>query len=350
MPHRWEEEEISFQELQSDKPEYRQKKGWAKVRNFCDYVSSSFSEIRHAWVHTCCIDKSSSAELQEAINSMFRWYRNAFCCVVCLCDVQRRSDDEIRQSKWFTRGWTLQELLAPHNLHFLAKDWNTQLGSRGDLIRLLSPITGIPQEYIGYFAGSTVTSPGTMDTACVAEIMSWASSRQTTRRKDEAYSLMGLLGVYMALLYGEGDNAFRHLPSEIVGISDDETIFAWQRPASFRRGLQAFSLQDFKNCNCRPLSKSARWDISRPSYAMTNKGIRIEPLLRPVSVYSTTFLLPLNLSIIGNPEYCVAIVVRREPETEQFFRDRKFELVLHDKRDKIGFARTVAYFPQGRML
>ena len=121
LSHRWEEEdEISSQELQSDKPEFRKKKGWAKVRNFCNHASSAF-ELEYAWVDTCCIDKTSSAELQEVINSMLRWYRDAFRCVFYLCDVQSGSDDENQQSSWVTREWTLQDLLVPYPSVFLGR-------------------------------------------------------------------------------------------------------------------------------------------------------------------------------------------------------------------------------------
>ncbi|KAI6002305.1 hypothetical protein F5J12DRAFT_906395 [Pisolithus orientalis] len=138
------------------------------------------------WIDTCCIDKRSSAELSEAINSMYRWYRNSQMCYVYLND-------------WFSRGWTLQELVAPKEAEFFNKSW-VSIGIKQDLTSLLEDITRIPEKSV----------------RAVAHIMSWAADRKTTRVEDRAYSLLGLFGVNMPMLYGEGSKAFQRLQLEII--------------------------------------------------------------------------------------------------------------------------------------
>jgi hypothetical protein len=169
------------------------------------------------WIDTCCIDKTSSAELSEAINSMFRWYQEADTCYAFLSDIDDRapegspSDASIASSRWFTRGWTLQELIAPSEVHFYSKNWHL-LGSKrtGDasFLAMLETATGIDKELLD---GSLE-----LDEFGVATRMKWASRRTTTRVEDRAYSLMGLFGVNMPLLYGEGMNAFTRLQEAIL--------------------------------------------------------------------------------------------------------------------------------------
>ncbi|KAH7364549.1 hypothetical protein BKA65DRAFT_371585, partial [Rhexocercosporidium sp. MPI-PUGE-AT-0058] len=162
------------------------------------------------WIDSCCIDKTSSAELSEAINSMFRWYREAQVCYAYLSDVPGGSDWETRQqsnsafrkSQWFTRGWTLQELLAPEMVVFFDADWE-DIGTKNSMQALLSSITGI-DNFKDYAL------------ACIAKKMSWASNRETTREEDKAYCLMGLFAVNMPPLYGEGMAAFYRLQIEIL--------------------------------------------------------------------------------------------------------------------------------------
>ncbi|KID74144.1 Vegetative incompatibility protein HET-E-1 [Metarhizium brunneum] len=222
LSHVWGDDEISFQEMTENvypsTPASR--KGLQKILGFCDKAKSDGHSW--VWIDTCCIDKSSSAELSEAINSMFNWYRNAAACYAYLFDVTSDEDpagpqSAFRSSKWFTRGWTLQELLAPFEVAFLAMDWR-ELGAKSDLARIIAEITRIDQQ---------VLSTCVWDDVSIAAIMSWAANRRTTRVEDEAYCLTGLFNVNMPLIYGEGRNAFYNLQLEIIKSSDDQSIFAW---------------------------------------------------------------------------------------------------------------------------
>ena len=177
------------------------------------------------WIDTCCIDNTSSAELSEAINSMSRWYAGARVCYAHLSDVRCTGDagkdmKAFRDSVWFTRGWTLQELLAPVNVVFFDHTWK-EIGTKFSLKDDLRLATGIsPHAFL---------TPGWRN-CCIAHRMSWASKRKTTRLEDMAYCLMGLFDVNMPLLYGEGDKAFVRLQMEIIKKSDDESIFTWHLP------------------------------------------------------------------------------------------------------------------------
>ncbi|EIW51956.1 HET-domain-containing protein, partial [Trametes versicolor FP-101664 SS1] len=175
------------------------------------------------WSDACCIDKSSSAELSEAINSMYEWYRLAHVCYVYLEDVPDGdipSDhtSRFRDSKWHKRGWTLQELIAPERIEFLTRTWRF-LGTKIGLASTLEEITGVDFDIL--------TGRATVDSANVARRMSWAAERETSRIEDQAYSLMGIFGVHMSPIYGEGDNAFLRLQEEIIRTIPDHSMFAW---------------------------------------------------------------------------------------------------------------------------
>jgi len=184
--------------------------------------------LEWVWIDTCCIDKSSSAELSEAINSMFRYYQNAVKFYAYLADVPsndnvRSADSAFVYSRWFTRGWTLQELIASKRVFFYSQDW-VQLGSRYDLCAQIASITGIAAEVL---VGAEQSPTKDFRTSSIAQRMSWASKRRTTRLEDIAYCLMGLFDVNMPLLYGEGTKAFLRLQEEILKRSNDNTLFAW---------------------------------------------------------------------------------------------------------------------------
>jgi hypothetical protein len=183
------------------------------------------NKLEWAWVDTCCIDKKSSAELSEAINSMYAWYAEAAACYAYLSDVQtsddvQSEDSMFRRSRWFTRGWTLQELIAPRFVDFFDTTWKF-VGTKLTLSNLLHEITGVSLD--------SLRTRGLRGIS-IAQKMSWAASRQTTRKEDIAYCLLGLFNVNMPLLYGEGGKAFLRLQQEIIKTSPDHTIFAWRRP------------------------------------------------------------------------------------------------------------------------
>lgn len=230
------------------------RQGYAKIVNAAREAQNL--GYKYIWVDTCCIDKSSSAELQEAINSMFRWYQNAEMCIVYLQDVwspsttpgNSRTASEIAKgafetSRWTKRGWTLQELLAPAVCRFYLRDWRL-LGEKEEFLQELTAATGIPV-YV-------LEERDAIHEVSVAERMSWAAYRQTTRVEDQAYCLLGLFDIQMPLLYGEGNKAFIRLQEEILKSTDDYSIFAWRAQdstSSTFRGLLARSPLEFQDCH-----------------------------------------------------------------------------------------------------
>ncbi|CAD6587846.1 MAG: hypothetical protein ASARMPREDX12_003026 [Alectoria sarmentosa] len=265
LSHTWEEGEFLFQNMAD--PEALHLPGFAKISKFCERARSE--NLEFAWIDTCCIDKSSSAELSEAINSMYEWYRRASLCYVYLSDVSvlAQNDDEkahmekrFQDCRWFTRGWTLQELLAPKFVKFFDKNW-VNFGSRRSLVPDLVSITGID-----------ATHMERPHWASIATRMSWASSRKTTRVEDIAYSLLGLFEVNMPLLYGEGEKAFERLQHEILKASDDESIFAWRNKSLVYSGMLALSPADFSGSGGVGPKTISR----RSPTAMTNRGLRID--------------------------------------------------------------------------
>ena len=192
------------------------KPGYDKIR-FCGEQARR-DDLQFFWIDTCCIDKSSSTELHEAINSMFRWYRNAVKCYVYLADVSRPAlgtdgkpsqlpwESSFRKSRWFTRGWTLQELIAPASVQFFSKE-GERLGNKKSLEQHIHEVAGIPVKGL---RGSPLSD------FSIPERMLWAENRETTRKEDKAYSLLGIFDVYIPLIYGEGrEKAFKRLREEI---------------------------------------------------------------------------------------------------------------------------------------
>ncbi|KAF9064167.1 heterokaryon incompatibility protein-domain-containing protein [Rhodocollybia butyracea] len=229
LSHVWGDEEVTFQDMQ-DLSKRKGMKGWSKVVGACELARRE--DWKYIWIDTCCIDKSSSSELSEAINSMYRYYGKAEVCYAYLSDMRRyrlgRSFDlKLRMCKWFTRGWTLQELIAPATVFFFTSDWE-KIGTKASLQETITEITGIP---------SNVLLGADPRESSIAARMSWAAGRETTRVEDRAYSLMGMFGVHMPPLYGEGEHAFIRLQEEILKVSNDHSIFAWKSksPSPFTR-------------------------------------------------------------------------------------------------------------------
>jgi hypothetical protein len=214
LSHTWgaDEDEVTFRDLIEGTG--KSKIGYCKL-DFCAKQTARDS-LEFFWVDTCCIDKSSSAELSEAINSMFRWYRGAAKCYVCLSDVSTtgfaRNDMAFQKSRWFTRGWTLQELLAPTSIEFFSTEGDL-LGDRDSLLGELVEITGIPTKAL---QGSPLTHFG------IEERMLWAEGRETKREEDAVYSLLGIFDVHMPLIYGEGRaKALKRLQRELNEASEN---------------------------------------------------------------------------------------------------------------------------------
>ena len=223
LSHTWgeDDEEVTFEDLKDGSG--KMKTGYKKLR-FCGQQAAR-DGLQYFWVDTCCIDKSSSSELTEAINSMFRWYHEAAKCYVYLSDVSKDNYDEhdhlsrsiwesdFRGSRWFTRGWTLQELIAPTSVEFYSLE-GMRLGEKRSMEQQIHEITSIP---VRALRGSPLSD------FSIEERLSWVTKRKTAREEDKAYSLLGILNIYMPLIYGEGEeNAFKRLRTSVQMVKEDQ--------------------------------------------------------------------------------------------------------------------------------
>ncbi|KAH6702899.1 heterokaryon incompatibility protein-domain-containing protein, partial [Leptodontidium sp. MPI-SDFR-AT-0119] len=210
LSHTWgaDTEEVTYRDMTEGTG--KNKIGYEKIR-FCGEQARR-DRLGYFWVDTCCIDKTNSVELQEAINSMFRWYQEAEVCYVYLSDVHLEVNDDlgklvIRESTWFKRGWTLQELLAPHKVMFYDSNWRL-IGDKESCCPIISSITGIGVKCI--------LNSSEIRREMYFTRISWVEDRQTTKAEDIAYCLMGILDVHMPLQYGEGEfKAFGRLQHEL---------------------------------------------------------------------------------------------------------------------------------------
>ena len=295
LSHTWGEDEVLFSDVGRG-IDNGEKAGYEKIRSSCKQAAAH--GLGYVWIDSCCIDKSSSAELSEAINSMFPWYQKATICYAYLADVPTNVNTHdlnsaFAKSRWFRRGWTLQELIAPLNLIFFSRDW-IEIGTKSTLKEVLAQITGIN---VGILTGAKK-----LESASIALRMSWACHRETTRKEDIAYCLMGLFDVNMPMLYGEGEKAFIRLQEEIMKHSDDQSLFAWtdlDAPADSHCGLLANSPDKFRNsANIMPYQG---WEPTSP-YSISNKGLRIE----------------LHLSPYGEDVYVAALECPVPPDYEGF--------------------------------
>ncbi|KAI4703720.1 hypothetical protein J4E89_009943 [Alternaria sp. Ai002NY15] len=288
LSHRWGEDEVTLQQftdqsLRNDAT-LKSSRGYWKILKTCQQALSSGLSL--VWVDTCCIDKTSSAELSEAINSMFRWYQQAAGCYAYLEDINVDSEiwadgpisDEVEQqlvrSRWFTRGWTLQELLAPKNVWFYGNEWR-YIGKKSSLCVELERITGID---VNVLSGESDLSDES-----VAKRMSWMAGRTTTRIEDMAYSLLGIFDVNMPLLYGEGKKAFVRLQEEIMRFSADQSLFAWEEPHPlFHAPTSVFSNHPIQFRASRGILNRRFDDELRlpDDYLCTNRGVKIKLRIR----------------------------------------------------------------------
>ncbi|KAL2128712.1 hypothetical protein VTI74DRAFT_8813 [Chaetomium olivicolor] len=218
--HTWGNEKVSLQETDDRILSVTSKEGYQKIVDFCRLAV----ELGYtwAWVDTCCIDKSNLSELAESINSMFRWYQEAAVCCVFLAVLPGDANlrDALPRCRWFTRGWTLQELLAPSKVQFYDREW-TLRGTKANLTSALAAITGIMSPVLNHKMQ--------LQEVCIGTRMSWAADRETTHPEDVAYCLLGIFDVSMPLIYGKGEKAFRRLQEEIIRQSNDLTIFGWNQ-------------------------------------------------------------------------------------------------------------------------
>ncbi|KAJ4129145.1 hypothetical protein NW768_007679 [Fusarium equiseti] len=271
-----------------------QKPGYIKILKTCELAQEQ--DIPYAWVDTCCIDKRSSAELAEAINSMFRWYKEATVCFAHLEDLEPIGESGgnhhrgLEKCRWFTRGWTLQELIGPEQLNFYDSAWDCR-GTKLALGSLISEITGIDHEVL--------QNTASLEGIPIARRMSWAANRKTTRVEDIAYCLLGIFDVNMPMMYGEGVKAFERLQEEIIKQTTDMSLFAWKAKYASQtyRGILAQSPAEFAHCRHPTLAPSMRAGFET---AITNKGLRLETVLGKGSILNLGCCLPGRLSGGGN--------------------------------------------------
>ena len=295
-----------------------------KARRFC--ILAAKEGYEWAWFDTCCIDKTSSAELSEGINSMYSWYERSAICYAYLFDVRDDDDpfarnSDFRRSMWHKRGWTLQELIAPSSVVLLSCSWHP-IGTKSALANLLVEITGVSRDVLLW--GDSFSGSSWRTRVSVAQRMSWAAGRVTTRKEDRAYSLMGIFGVTMPVIYGEGgEQAFFRLQREIINICPDQSIFAWGpiHPNFFeaRSGILELELADPTSHEGISWADMETWDrLLAPSPDEFAHSADIRPLTQPeftelfdvapdlsctFSANGTTLHLPISSGFIrtGHP-------------------------------------------------
>jgi hypothetical protein len=371
LSHTWDQEEVTLDDMRSGRA--IEMKGYAKVTGCCQKALSD--GFNYCWIDTCCIDKTSSSELSEAINSMYRWYEGSCICYVYLTDVTRCDKPlvagQVTQyhkfdaSRWFKRGWTLQELIAPVVVEFYDKDWK-EIGTKEKLRHQIATNTGID---IDVLAGKSPRSCN------VAVRLSWASHRETTRLEDEAYCLLGLFGVNMPLLYGDGQQAFRRLQEEILRVEEDYSLFVWhdEHPAEsgFKpnesRGLLASKTSDFAkllvlnlgsnmspgNLTPRQLSKGSSSIFAEPENhlppCLTSRGVRISlPLMHIGSGNPQKYWACMTLASWGSKDsylLCMPVVLVKGTN-DRYAKPRTFHAQLIPKSESHKFQRKMIYIDQ----
>lgn len=338
LSHTWGEGEVTLPDF-ANLAVANLEKGFAKIEHTCR--QARLNGIGYAWVDTCCIDKTSSAELTEAINSMFHLYASSAVCYAYLSDLDpeggadaENPTSQFAQSRWFRRGWTLQELIAPKTVEFYDRDWKFR-GTKADLSRAISAVTGID--------GDVLRDSSALFQIPVARRMSWAASRQTSRLEDNAYSLLGIFDVNMPMLYGEGEKAFIRLQEEIAKETNDLTLFAWQAvktneedSASQKyRGILAKSPAEFANFGDVVPRSDHKFN---EEFVMTNKGLRINAELAKGS--GGDYILSLNCSKRGHPEQDIGIYLKHHGASV-YARDKPQEIAVASEWKAVSHRKSI---------
>ncbi|KAI1172981.1 HET-domain-containing protein [Nemania sp. FL0916] len=358
LSHTWGDEEVSLDDMRRG-TEVEKLKGYDKIKATCRIAEEQ--GLEYVWIDTCCIDKASSAELSEAINSMFAWYRDAAVCYAWLADYDADAEtgfwltDEavlasfaareaaaepdwafndppplttreldmrnaisrgLRRCKWWTRGWTLQEMIAPRRVEFYDKHW-TCFGTKTQLAPILAWITGVD---------AAVLRGAPLDQVLVGRRMSWAARRQTRRVEDMAYCLLGIFDINMPLLYGEGTKAFTRLQQEILRSSNDLSLFAWTAALGDRRmfrSVWASAPSEFRSCQFL-VKPALEWN-SRGECAITSRGLRTTDMIRIVRGEASrkgSYFLPLDcvdarqrkdIRFVSLEQFGPSLFARRKP-------------------------------------
>lgn len=345
LSHRWEDEEVTLRDLKLGQA--RTMKGYEKLQKSC--ALASMEGFEYIWIDTCCIDKSSSAELSEAINSMFKWYQDAVKCYAFLSDVYTTTPHqnlpEITASQWFTRGWTLQELIAPQVVEFYSKQW-LYLGSKDSAAEAIQLATKISKRGL---LGQDLSS------ISIYQRMRWASQRTTTRPEDMAYCLLGIFDVNIPLLYGEGKKkAFQRLQEEILKKSTDLSLFLWTIPRTTDQGpdLEFRGLLAEDPSWFRPLefhgfderlrqSNSSIESLQDTAIAITNKGISVQWAIMPVP---TDPAGTLHVAMLARSDDVTGgiIIQQLDQEATQFCRVLSNEVIWVERRG----SETVLWSPE----
>ncbi|OJA14572.1 hypothetical protein AZE42_06368 [Rhizopogon vesiculosus] len=273
LSHRWlDEGEPTYEEMKSGTA---RGPGYWKLKKFCEKAWSF--KVEFAWSDTCCIDKSSSTELDQSIRSMHRWYYNSDICIVHLAESETIED--MMYDEWTRRGWTLQELLAPVNIKFFNKYWmpmtrdaNDKSPKKTEIMQKLEIATGIPHKDLWIF------QPGP---ARVDERMTWAAKRKTTRVEDVAYSLMGMFDVSLQIAYGEGrDRAFSRLIEAIMQ-GGDPSVLNWTGEPLLHSSSRAIPRSP-ENFSGRTLQLPR--DLGQLEMTMTSLGLRVPLVVLPLTL------------------------------------------------------------------
>lgn len=312
LSHTWDATgEVTFQDISDIHKDAnhpaRMKAGFRKIIDTCQ--RARLDGFEYCWIDTCCIDKTSSSELSEAINSMFRWYQEAAVCYVLFTDYKAISDadeDALRACRWFTRGWCLQELLAPRRVEFVDSKWKN-IGSKTVLASIISNITLVPVDIL--------TGHASINSLPVAKKLSWAANRQTTRTEDIAYCLLGILQINMPILYGEGPMAFIRLQEEITKHSNDLSLFAalemdtHHHTSQPYRSLFAESPRDFLLCCDLVYTRNDTYQ--NDAYALTNRGIHFSQVNLQVDFERGLYVLLLNCKHASSTESDLGIRIQQ---------------------------------------
>jgi hypothetical protein len=314
LSHTWEDQEVTYQQF-AETQTRTTIKGWHKIQKACELAQ--IEGYNYLWIDSCCIDKSSSAELSEAINSMFEWYLGATVCFAYLSDYDTpaATTSYFCNARWFSRGWTLQELIAPLRIFFFDKTW-ALIGTKADLCYDISKITGVDVEVLCPPGNASVRD--LLDDLPVAKRLAWASKRATTRIEDQSYCLLGIFGINMPMIYGEGSRAFIRLQEEILRVSNDTTLFAWteaslgteddrSRPLGYRR-LLANSPAEFSSVISIVSDLPEKF---KPDYAMSNKGLRIRASLKRTEV-DDLLVMPIHCHSQDNPDKTLGIILKHQ--------------------------------------
>ncbi|KAH9809311.1 HET-domain-containing protein [Teratosphaeria destructans] len=317
LSHTWGEDEVLYHDVQCQDSTAITKAAWNKIRCACREALKRGHQ--HIWIDTCCINKNNSGELQKSMNAMYDWYARAAECYVYLSDLGAECPnlDDVLQSEmesvwqrkflrcaWWTRGWTLQELIAPRDVLFFGSAW-TCIGRKDGLLHLISANTAIPS--------SILNASQELSTLSIAKRMSWAANRQTSHEEDRAYSLLGLLDVKMPIIYGEGLGAFTRLQAELIKTSTDQSLFAWSSRSCTSGCLLAESPDDFANDGDIVL-----W--GRPgACGMTTQSLRMEaPILYCEDGDYREYLVLLNCQYEDKPGAYVALRLGTYDDTGEF--------------------------------